>query len=157
MWVLSFLIFLNSSSQCDPSPAFFVALRSDTKRWEGYEESSRRNGGFQIEKLSGSLTLRPDKSLESGRILYSCWRNPGKNLKRQHASYWVLAYQTHFRCHQMEGKGCRFSNVILTDQLITFQMESNLITMCALNWVHRGIQKSACHLFAGDRKCLASD
>ena len=52
MWGLSFYVgyiplfplFLDSSSKCDPLLAFLVALRSDTKRWEGYREYSRRNG-----------------------------------------------------------------------------------------------------------------
>jgi hypothetical protein len=30
--------------------------------------------------------------------------------KSKYAGYWVLTYQDHFQCHQMEGKGFKFEN-----------------------------------------------
>ena len=58
--------------------------------------------------------------------------------KSKYAGYWVLTYQDHFQCHKMEGSSKilqHWNCVIITDQMITFQMESNFRAMCALNWI----------------------
>jgi len=94
---------------------------------------------FDLKIWFSLLVINTASEFLLGRINCGGKNHDFKLDRKKHAG-WVLTYQDHFQCHQKGGDLSskilqHWNCVIITNQMITFQKESNLRAMYALNWI----------------------